>query len=81
VPDDPERRLTLRQADQAHTDFAIIESDLEILDAADRPAARRALAYLPYRDTRRLRAFDGFRFGLRPALISAGDDKIRPHGS
>jgi hypothetical protein len=31
VPDDPERRLTLRQADQARTDFAIIESDLEFL--------------------------------------------------
>ena len=26
---DPEHRLTLRQADQARTDFAIIEDDLE----------------------------------------------------
>jgi hypothetical protein len=31
VPDDPERHLTLRQADQARTDFAIIESDLEAI--------------------------------------------------
>jgi hypothetical protein len=31
VPDDHERRLTLRQADKARTDFAIIESDLEFL--------------------------------------------------
>jgi hypothetical protein len=31
VPDDPETRLTLRQADQARTDFAAIESDLEFL--------------------------------------------------
>jgi hypothetical protein len=31
MPDDPERRLTLRQADQARTDFAAIESDLEFL--------------------------------------------------
>jgi hypothetical protein len=29
VPDDFEHRLTLRQADQARTDFAAIESDLE----------------------------------------------------
>jgi hypothetical protein len=31
VPDEPERRLTLRQADRAGTDFAIIESDLEAI--------------------------------------------------
>jgi hypothetical protein len=30
---DPERRLTLRQADQARTDFAIIEDDLEAIYA------------------------------------------------
>jgi hypothetical protein len=31
MPDDPETRLTLRQIDQARTDFAAIESDLESL--------------------------------------------------
>jgi hypothetical protein len=31
MPDDPDRYLTLRQADQARTDFALIESDLEFL--------------------------------------------------
>ena len=31
MPNDPERYLTLRQADQARTDFAIIENDLEFL--------------------------------------------------
>jgi hypothetical protein len=30
---DPERHLTLRQADQARTDFAIIEDDLEAIYA------------------------------------------------
>jgi hypothetical protein len=29
MSDDPERYLTLRQADQARTDFAIIEDELE----------------------------------------------------
>jgi hypothetical protein len=29
--DDPERRLTLRQADQARTDFAALEAHLEFL--------------------------------------------------
>jgi hypothetical protein len=33
VPDDFEHRLTLRQADQARTDFAIIEDDLEAIYA------------------------------------------------
>jgi hypothetical protein len=33
VPDDPESRLTLRQADQARTDFAIIETELEAIHA------------------------------------------------
>jgi hypothetical protein len=33
VPDDPERHLTLRQADQARTDFAIIETGLESIHA------------------------------------------------
>ena len=31
--DDPVHRLTLRQADQARSDFAIIESDLEAIYA------------------------------------------------
>jgi hypothetical protein len=31
MPNDPEQRLTLRQADQARTDFAIIEDELEAL--------------------------------------------------
>ena len=31
MPNDPKQRLTLRQADQARTDFAAIESDLEFL--------------------------------------------------
>jgi hypothetical protein len=31
--DDPERRLTLRQADQARGDFAAIESDLQFIMA------------------------------------------------
>jgi hypothetical protein len=31
MPDDLEHRLTLRQADQARTDFAAIDSDLEFL--------------------------------------------------
>ena len=31
MPDNPETRLTLRQADQARTDFAAIESDLKLL--------------------------------------------------
>jgi len=31
MPDDFEHRLTLRRADQARTDFALIESDLEFL--------------------------------------------------
>ena len=31
MPNDFERRLTLRQADQARTDFAIIEDDLEAI--------------------------------------------------
>jgi hypothetical protein len=31
MPDDPEIRLALRQADQARTDVAAIESDLEFL--------------------------------------------------
>jgi hypothetical protein len=31
MPDNPETRLALRQADQARTDFALIESDLEFL--------------------------------------------------
>jgi hypothetical protein len=30
---DPERRLTLRQADQARADFGIIEDDLEAIYA------------------------------------------------
>jgi hypothetical protein len=34
VPDDPESYLTLRQADQARTDFAIIETELEAADLA-----------------------------------------------
>jgi hypothetical protein len=29
MPDDPETHLTLRQADQARTDFAIIEDELK----------------------------------------------------
>jgi hypothetical protein len=33
MPDDPERYLTLRHADQARTDFAIIEDDLEAIYA------------------------------------------------
>jgi hypothetical protein len=33
VPDDPESYLTLRQADQARTDFAIIETELEAIHA------------------------------------------------
>jgi hypothetical protein len=33
VPDDFERRLTLRQADQARTDFAVIEDELEAIYA------------------------------------------------
>ena len=33
MPDMPEIRLTLRQADQARTAFAIIESDLEAIYA------------------------------------------------
>ena len=33
MPSDPERHLTLRQAGQARTDFAIIESDLEAIYA------------------------------------------------
>jgi hypothetical protein len=35
MPNDlgPEHRLTLRQADQARTDFAIIEDDLEAIYA------------------------------------------------
>jgi hypothetical protein len=36
--DDPERRLTLRQADQARSDFAVILDELAFLRAA-RPAA------------------------------------------
>jgi hypothetical protein len=33
MPEDPERYLTLRQADQARTDFAIIEDELEAIYA------------------------------------------------
>jgi hypothetical protein len=33
MPDVPETHLTLRQADQARTDFALIESDLEAIYA------------------------------------------------
>jgi hypothetical protein len=33
MPDDAEIRLTLRQADQARTDFAIIEDELEAIYA------------------------------------------------
>ena len=33
MPNDPERYLTLRQADQARTDFAIIEDELEAIYA------------------------------------------------
>jgi len=33
MPDDLEHRLTLRQADQARTDFAALESDLEAIMA------------------------------------------------
>jgi hypothetical protein len=33
MPNDSERYLTLRQADQARTDFAIIEDDLEAIYA------------------------------------------------
>ena len=33
MPNDPEQRLTLRQADQARTDFAIIEDELEAIHA------------------------------------------------
>jgi hypothetical protein len=33
MPNDPERYLTLRQADQARTDFAIIEDELEVIYA------------------------------------------------
>lgn len=33
MPDTPETHLTLRQADQARTDFAIIEDELEALHA------------------------------------------------
>jgi hypothetical protein len=33
MPNEPERYLTLRQADQARTDFAIIEDELEAIYA------------------------------------------------
>jgi hypothetical protein len=33
MPDDFERRLALRQADQTRTDFALIESDLRAIYA------------------------------------------------
>jgi hypothetical protein len=33
MPDTPETRVTLRQADQARTDFAIIETELEAIHA------------------------------------------------
>ena len=33
MPNDPERYLTLRQADQARTDFPIIEDQLEAIFA------------------------------------------------
>ena len=39
MPDDPERHLTLRQADQAPTDFAIIETEMETIHPSARPAA------------------------------------------
>jgi hypothetical protein len=42
LADDPERQLTLRQADQARTDFAAIESDLQfIMDQLSRVPTRR----------------------------------------
>jgi hypothetical protein len=31
MPDDPDTRLALRRADQARTDFALIEDELEAL--------------------------------------------------
>jgi hypothetical protein len=39
MPDDLEHRLTLRQADQARTDFAALAAHLEFLMAPDGPAA------------------------------------------
>ena len=49
MPDDPERHLTLRQADQAPTDFAIIETEMETIHPSARPAAElgRPRAYRP----------------------------------
>jgi hypothetical protein len=45
LADDPERQLTLRQADQARADFAAIESNLEFLmDQLARLPTCRALA-------------------------------------
>jgi hypothetical protein len=56
MSDDPERYFTLRQTDQARTDFAIIEDRLEAIFARVGPVAapRRAMASLPYRDAGRL---------------------------
>jgi hypothetical protein len=51
MPNDlgPERRLTRRQADQARTDFAIIEDDLEAIYArlAKMPTRSETLRLAP----------------------------------
>jgi hypothetical protein len=78
MPNDPERYLTLRQADQARTDFAIIEDELEAIYARLHRVAepRRAVACLPYRNVGRLGAHDGFGFRARRALMPAGMTKF-----
>jgi hypothetical protein len=77
MPNDPERYLTLRQADQARTDFAIIEDELKaIYTRVARLPSRGELWRVFLRDARRLHAHRGFGFGVRPALMRPGMTKL-----
>ncbi len=63
MPDDPATRLALRQVDQAPIDFAIIETELETIDAR--------LPRMPTRGEIRRPALTGMLGGAAPVQMLA----------
>jgi hypothetical protein len=51
LADDPERHLTLPQADQARADFAAIQEDLDFINGLARLPTRRNVASIALRAT------------------------------
>ena len=76
MPDDPETRLVLRQADQLRTGVANFESGLESHHDPARPFAksRRTVGRGSNGTVGGLGAPAGFGLGLLPALIPLKDD-------